>query len=90
MAIRLSQRLTDMKDKNNKNNNENAVQLYDRMAIVKHKFNELNPDINMGTGTSYKTSISTDAYEYGKEKANDVSITTGIKKGNKETLELNR
>lgn len=89
MAIRLSQRLIEIKTTRESNSRkENSIQLYDRMAIVKHKFDELNSDIRFGKSSNYKTSISTDAFGKGKEKANGVSITTGLKKGDKETLRL--
>lgn len=58
------------------------------MDIVKSKFNDLNPDKDIKADTGFKTSISKDAYEKGKEIADDVNITTGIKEGEKETLRL--
>lgn len=90
MAIRLAQRLEEMKiEKDRQNMSDNSIVLYDRVSIVKNKFHELNSDITISSASAYKTSISTDAFESGKSKADEVNITTGLKKGDNKILKLN-
>lgn len=85
MAIRLAERLREIKSQKDSENVDNkSIILYDRMDIVYQKFNEMNPDMNIGKANNYRTNISKDAFNKGKEKANDINITTGIKRGEKE------
>lgn len=78
MAQRLSTRLISMKTQKEKSNvSEYGIVLYDKMDIVKLKFADLNLDL--GSHKQAKSNINAGAYMAGREAAENVNITVGIK-----------
>lgn len=76
MAIRLSQRLKEMKKNIKNETQERGLVLYDKMGLVKQKFNELNVRLK---NDSRKTTISNaNAFYAGKKAADNININKGV------------
>jgi hypothetical protein len=76
MSYRLSQRLKDMKNTIKNDNQEKGIVLYDKMGLVKQKFDELNLRLK---NESRKHSISdTRAYYAGRKAADNITINKGV------------
>lgn len=76
MSVRLSQRLKEMKQTIKNTNDEKGLVLYDKMGLVKQKFNELNIKLKK---ESKKISISnSDAFYAGKKAADNITINKGV------------
>jgi hypothetical protein len=90
MAIRLNERLREMKNSIKKKSNENGLMVIDKSVLVISKFNELNIRL---TTESRKVRIRKDsasAYYSGKSAADNINITRGLKTSNeKSSLYLN-
>lgn len=76
MSIRLSQRLKEMKNNIKMETQERGLVLYDKMGLVKQKFNELNVRLK---NDSRKTTISNaNAFYAGKKAADNININRGV------------
>lgn len=80
MAVRLSQRLDEMKEEQEKSNSsETGIVLYNRKNIVIKKWNEHYKNLKLNSGKTYKTSITGGAFNSGKSAADRVNINSGVK-----------
>lgn len=77
MSIRLSQRLKEMKQTIKNTNEEKGLVLYDKMGLVKQKFDELN--LRLKSESRKTTTISnSDAFYAGKKAADNITINKGV------------
>jgi hypothetical protein len=76
MCIRLSQRLKEMKNNIKNETQEKGLVLYDKMGLVKQKFDELN--LKLKSDTRKTTVTSANAFYAGKKAADNININKGV------------
>ena len=76
MSVRLCQRLKEMKNTIKNETQERGLVLYDKMGLVKQKFNELN--LRLKNETRKQSISDARAFIAGKKAADNISINKGV------------